>query len=54
MGSDSKDDIRAINCYGDITERMGSEVVQALLYFDHTKEEVVEAEDGAVCRLLNL
>ena len=51
MGSDSKDDIRAINCYGDITERMGSEVVQALLYFDHTKEEVVEAEDGTVLQV---
>ena len=41
-----KDDIRAINCYGDITERMAAEVVQAMLYFDHTKTDVVEAEDG--------
>jgi len=43
-----KDDIRAINCYGDITERMAAEVVQAMLYFDHTKMSVVESEDGEV------
>ncbi len=47
-GKDDKDDIRAINCYGDITERMAAEVVQAMLYFDHTKIDVVESEDGTV------
>lgn len=47
-GKDDKDDIRAINCYGDITERMAAEVVQAMLYFDHTKIDVVEKEDGSV------
>lgn len=47
-GKDDKDDIRTINCYGDITERMAAEVVQAMLYFDHTKVDVVEAEDGSV------
>ena len=47
-GKSDKDDIRAINCYGDITERMAAEVVQAMLYFDHTKREVVETEDGKV------
>ena len=41
-----KDDIRAINCYGDITERMAAEVVQAMLYFDHTKIQAVETEEG--------
>ena len=47
-GKDDKDDIRTINCYGDITERMAAEVVQAMLYFDHTKTDVVETEDGKV------
>ena len=47
-GKDDKDDIRAINCYGDITERMAAEAVQAMLYFDHTKIDVVESEDGTV------
>lgn len=42
-----KDEIRAINCYGDITERLASDVVQAMLYFDHTKIQVVEGEDGS-------
>ena len=46
-----KDDIRAINCYGDITERMAAEVVQAMLYFDHTKTDVVESEDGTVVEI---
>lgn len=47
-GKDDKDDIRAINCYGDITERMAAEVVQAMLYFNHTKIDMVETEDGNV------
>lgn len=46
-----KDDIRAINCYGDITERMAAEVVQAMLYFDHTKKDVVESDDGNVAEI---
>jgi len=50
-GKSDKDDIRAINCYGDITERMAAEVVQAMLYFDHTKVDVVEAEDGKVMEI---
>ena len=41
-----KDDIRAINCYGDITERMGSEVVQAMLYFNHSRHDIVEDAEG--------
>ena len=41
-----KDDIRAINCYGDISERMASEVVQAMLYFDHTKKDIIEDSEG--------
>ena len=47
-GKDDKDDIRAINCYGDITERMGSEVVQAMLYFNHSRLDVVEDAEGNV------
>ncbi len=47
-GKDDKDDIRAINCYGDISERMAAEVVQAMLYFDHSKTSVVETEDGSM------
>jgi ATP-dependent Clp endopeptidase proteolytic subunit ClpP len=43
-----KDDIRAINCYGDITERMAAEVVQAMLYFNHTKNVAVEDEKGNI------
>lgn len=50
---DGKDGIRAINCYGDITERLASEVVQAMLYFDHTKKEVIETEDGKVVETIN-
>ena len=50
-GKSDKDDIRAINCYGDITERMAAEVVQAMLYFDHTKVDVVESEDGTVMEI---
>ena len=50
-GKSDKDDIRAINCYGDITERMAAEVVQAMLYFDHTKKEVVETENGEVMEI---
>jgi len=45
-GKDEKDDIRAINCYGDITERMGSEVVQAMLYFNHSRHDIVEDAEG--------
>ena len=45
-GKDEKDDIRAINCYGDITERMGSEVVQAMLYFNHSRLDIVEDAEG--------
>ena len=45
-GKDDKDDIRAINCYGDITERMAAEVVQAMLYFNHTKHEILEDAEG--------
>ena len=45
-GKDDKDDIRAINCYGDITERMGSEVVQAMLYFNHSRLDVIEDAEG--------
>jgi len=41
-----RDDIRAINCYGDITERLAADVVHAMLYFNHTKMSVVESEDG--------
>jgi len=44
--SSDKDDIRGINCYGDITERMASEVVQAMLYFNHTRLEVMEDSQG--------
>ena len=50
-GKSDKDDIRAINCYGDITERMAAEVVQAMLYFDHTKKDVVETESGEVMEI---
>jgi ATP-dependent Clp endopeptidase proteolytic subunit ClpP len=50
-GKDDKDDIRAINCYGDITEQMAASVVQAMLYFDHTKLDVVETEDGGVMEI---
>ena len=46
-----RDDIRTINCYGDITERMAAEVVQAMLYFDHTKSELLE-EDGKVTEII--
>ncbi len=53
MGNDDgKDNIRTINCYGDITERLAGDVVQAMLYFDHTKVEVVEAEDGTVSEIV--
>jgi len=45
-GKDDKDDIRAINCYGDITERMGSEVVQAMLYFNHSRLDIIEDAEG--------
>jgi len=45
-GKDDKDDIRAINCYGDITERMGSEVVQAMLYFNHSRHDILEDAEG--------
>lgn len=41
-----KDDIRVINCYGDITERMASEVLQAMLYFNHTRQDILEDAQG--------
>tara|TARA_B100000282_G_C31728845_1_gene489882 strand:- start:980 stop:1669 length:690 start_codon:yes stop_codon:yes gene_type:complete len=46
--SDDKDDIRTINCYGDITERTAGDVVQAMLYFNHTRTESVQGADGKV------
>ena len=53
MGNDDgKDNIRTINCYGDITERLAGDVVQAMLYFDHTKVEMAEAEDGSVTEIV--
>ena len=45
--ADDKDEIRTINCYGDIGERMASEIIHAMLYFNHTREEIVEKEDGS-------
>ena len=50
--SDGKDDIRSINCYGDINERMASDVVQAMLYFNHTKEDILEADDGTAMSVI--
>lgn len=48
--TDERDEIRTISCYGDIDERLSSDIVQAMLYFDHTKEEVIENEDGSIER----
>ena len=45
---DEKDNLRSISLYGDITEQMANDVVQALLYFDHTKEQAIQKEDGTI------
>ena len=46
--ADDRDEIRTISCYGDIGERMASEIISAMLYFNHTKDEIIEHEDGSI------
>ena len=45
---DDKENLRTISLYGDITEQLANEVVQALLYFDHTKVHSFQNEDGSI------
>mgnify|MGYP001395200251 CR=1 FL=1 len=49
--SDTKDGLRSITLYGDVSESMAADVVQALLYFDHTRKQTVETKDGELLEL---
>ena len=43
-----KDDFRAISLYGDVGEQMANEVMQAILFFNHTKKEIIHKDDGTI------
>ncbi len=43
---DSRDSLRSITLYGNINETMATEILQALLYFDHTSKGIVETKSG--------
>tara|TARA_B100001094_G_C18135205_1_gene774654 strand:+ start:385 stop:1092 length:708 start_codon:yes stop_codon:yes gene_type:complete len=45
---DEKDNLRSISLYGDINEHMANEVMQALLFYDHTKNHSIQEEDGTI------
>ena len=48
---DTKDGLRSITLYGDVNEAMAAEVVQALLYFDHTRKQTVETKEGELLEI---
>ena len=43
-----RDDFRAISLYGDVSEQMANETMQALLFFNHTRIESSHQEDGSL------
>jgi len=49
--SELKDGLRSITLYGDVNEAMAAEVVQALLYFDHTRMKTVETKEGELLEI---
>ncbi len=45
---EEKDGLRSISLYGDINEQMANDVMQALLFYNHTKSHAIQHEDGTI------
>ena len=47
----SREGLRSITLYGDVNEVMAAEVIQALLYFDHTRKQTIETKDDELIEI---
>ncbi len=49
---DEKEALRSISFYGDLDENMANDIMQALLYYDHTKTQVLTDDDGTTHEII--